>query len=74
VSAADTALYVAKGVDALRRGKQSVQICAAERAEGWQVIVVVEYKTDCGGGRVWEKTMTDLAKVKEALQILGIEL
>ena len=58
----------------LRRGKPSVQIAASERAEGWQVFVVVEFKTAAAGGRVWEKKIINREQLNQALKLLGIEL
>ena len=58
----------------LRRGGPSVQIAARERAEGWQVFIVVEFKTDAAGGRVWQKQIVDRRQLETALKILGVEI
>ncbi len=58
----------------LRDPRHSVTISASERADGWAMFVVVEYKTDREGGRIWRKSVTDFEQLRAALALLGIEL
>ncbi len=54
--------------------RHSITISASERADGWALFVVVEYKTDAEGGRIWRKSIADFDKLKAALDLLGIQL
>lgn len=58
----------------LRDPRHSITISASERADGWAMMVLVEYKTDTEGGRIWRKSVADFDKLKAALDLLGIQL
>jgi len=71
-AAPSTALQVAE--QHLRDTRHSITISASEKADGWALFVVVEYKNDIEGGRVWRKGIADFEQLKSALETLGVKL